>query len=245
MSDAPSRWQSIVPERQRVVMWGAADQARVNRHILLELGCHIAALIDDSPGLASPFPDVPLFAGWAAFEPWLRGQDASSLGFVIAIGNPYGHVRCQLHDHLCQAGLAPLMLVDPSARICASAAVGPGLQMMANAVVHNEARIGRQCIINTCSLVEHDCVLEDGVEIGPGAVLAGRVQVGANSWIGTGACVRPRVRIGRNTIVGAGAVVAGDIPDGVVAVGVPAKPMSGRSTPSRQAEHPKDLSSQI
>ena len=102
---------------------------------------------------------------------------------------------------------------------------------MPGAIVHNEAVIGRQCILNTRSLVEHDCVLEEGVEIGPGATLAGRVHVGANTWIGTGASVRPRIRIGRNSIVGAGAVVVSDIPDDVIAVGVPAKPMADR-TPS-------------
>ena len=36
---------------------------------------------------------------------------------------------------------------------------------------------------------------------------------------------RPDVSIGADTVVGAGAVVVGDLPAGVVAVGVPAKPV--------------------
>jgi len=243
--DRASRWRSIAPERKHVVMWGAADQARVNRHILAELGCEIVALIDDSQDLSSPFPSVPLFNGWTAFEPWLRDRDAGTLGFVIAIGNPYGHVRCRLQDLMCKAGIAPLTLADPSARLCKSAILGPGLQVMAGTIVHNEARIGRGCIINTRALVEHDCVLEDGVEIGPGAVLCGRVHVGANTWIGAGACVRPRIRIGRNAIVGAGAVVVDNVPDGVVAVGVPATPIPGRSTPSGDADFSQSSSGHI
>jgi sugar O-acyltransferase (sialic acid O-acetyltransferase NeuD family) len=228
----PARWRTIKPERKRVFMWGAADQARINVHILRELGCDLVALVDDEPGRVSPIPAVPLFRGWAEFEPWLKNQDKDTLGFIVPIGNPHGHARCRIHDLLTGVGLAPVSLVDPTAKLCASAQIGAGVQAMPAAIVHNEAVIGRQCLLNTRSLVEHDCVLEDGVEIGPGATLAGRVHVGANSWICTGATVRPRIRIGRNSIVGAGAVVVSDIPEGVIAVGVPAKPMADRTTPS-------------
>jgi sugar O-acyltransferase (sialic acid O-acetyltransferase NeuD family) len=213
-------------------MWGAADQGRINVHILRELGCELVGMVDDTPDLKCPIPGVALFRGWTELERWLRDQDRATLGFIVAIGNPYGHVRCRIHDLLSGAGIAPVSLVDPTARLCASAQIGAGLQAMPNVIVHNEAVIGRQCLLNTQCLVEHDCVLEEGVEIGPSAALAGRVHVGANTWIATGAIVRPRVRIGRNTIVGAGAVVVSDIPDGVVAVGVPAKPMADRRTPS-------------
>ena len=212
-------------------MWGASDQARVNGYILRELGCELVALADDTPGLISPWDDVPLFHGWTELEPWLAGRDVGEIGFIVAIGNPFGHVRCRLHDRLVSAGCIATTLVHPTAKICASAQIGPGLQAMPDSIVHNNAVVGRQCILNTRSLVEHDCVLEEGVEIGPGAVLAGRVSVGANTWIGTGASIRPRVKIGRNSIVGAGAVVVSDIPDNVIAVGVPAKPMTNRSTP--------------
>jgi len=227
-----ARWRSMKPERPRVFMWGAADQARVNAYILRELDCELVALVDDTPGHVSPIPGVPMFRGWAELEPWLKKQDAGSLGFIVPIGAPYSHARIRIHDLLTGAGFAPVSMVHPTSKLCASAEIGPGLQTMPDVIVHSEAVIGRQCLLNTRCLVEHDCVLEDGVEIGPSATLAGRVHVGANTWICTGASVRPRVRIGRNAIVGAGAVVVSDIPDGVVAVGVPARPMAGRTTPS-------------
>ena len=43
------------------------------------------------------------------------------------------------------------------------------------------------------------------------------------SLIGVGAAVLPRVTIGNETVVGAGAIVARDLPDSVVASGVPAR----------------------
>jgi len=46
-----------------------------------------------------------------------------------------------------------------------------------------------------------------------------------NVWLGGGVIVCPGVTIGENSVVGAGAVVAGDLPAGVVAAGVPARVM--------------------
>jgi len=221
-------------------MWGASDQARVNVHILRELDCELVALVDDTPDLVSPIPAVPLFRDWRELEPWLKKQDKETLGFIVAIGNPYGHARCRIHDLIVGAGFAPVSLVHPTTKLCGTAQIGPGLQAMPDVLVHNEAVIGRQCILNTRALIEHDCVLEEGVEVGPSATLAGRVRVGANTWIGTGASVRPRIRIGRDSIIGAGAVVVSNIPDGVIAVGVPAKPMADRTTPSAQVSVDND-----
>ena len=49
------------------------------------------------------------------------------------------------------------------------------------------------------------------------------VVVGENVWLGTGAKVLDGVTLGDNVVVGANAVVAEDIPEGSVAVGVPAR----------------------
>jgi sugar O-acyltransferase (sialic acid O-acetyltransferase NeuD family) len=217
------RWQKVIVARERLVIWGASDQCRVDYPILRQLGCQIEALIDDTPDKRSPFEEVPIYLGEQGLDAFLQASKIGSLGFVVAIGNPYGHVRMKLHHLLKGKGLSPVSFADPTALICKTAVYGEGLQVMPAAIVHNDVKIGDQCIINTRALVEHDCVLKDGVEIGPGAVLCGRVHVGKNTWIGANATVRPRVVIGDNSIIGAGAVVVTDIPSNVVAVGVPAK----------------------
>jgi maltose O-acetyltransferase len=53
--------------------------------------------------------------------------------------------------------------------------------------------------------------------------LARPVSIGANVWIGAGAIVCPGVTVGDDAIIGAGSVVTRDVPDGVVAAGVPAR----------------------
>lgn len=54
------------------------------------------------------------------------------------------------------------------------------------------------------------------------------ITLGENVWLGTGAKVLDGVRIGRDVVVGANAVVSGDLPDGVVAAGIPARTIRER-----------------
>jgi maltose O-acetyltransferase len=56
-----------------------------------------------------------------------------------------------------------------------------------------------------------------------GAEAAEPIAIGDNVWLGGGVIVCPGVTIGRDTVVGAGAVVTRDLPDGVLAVGNPAR----------------------
>lgn len=205
-----------------VVMWGGGDQGRVNRPILEALGTRVAAIIDDTPNLIPPFDDIELLRGYEGLENWTRGRDASKIGFVIAIGNPYGHVRLKLHNLLVGDGLKPVSFAHPSAVILPDVEIGPGAQIMPGVVINSWARLGTQVIINTRSIVEHDDRIGDGAELAPGVVLCGRVRIDEGAWICAGTTVKPRVHIGAHAIVGAGSVVIRDVPAGVTVVGVPA-----------------------
>ena len=59
------------------------------------------------------------------------------------------------------------------------------------------------------------------------------ITLGENVWLGTGAKVLDGVHIGCDVVVGANAVVTEDLPDGVVAVGIPARVVRRRGEASR------------
>lgn len=56
-----------------------------------------------------------------------------------------------------------------------------------------------------------------------GLEFAKPIVIGDGVWIGGGSIVNPGVSIGANSVIGAGSVVTKDIPEGVVAVGVPCR----------------------
>ena len=53
-------------------------------------------------------------------------------------------------------------------------------------------------------------------------------EIGPRADIGAGACVLGAIRVGEGAVIGANAVVLKDVPDGAVAVGVPAKVIKQR-----------------
>jgi acetyltransferase-like isoleucine patch superfamily enzyme len=61
------------------------------------------------------------------------------------------------------------------------------------------------------------------------------IALGDNVWLGAGAKVLDGARIGSNVVIGANAVVNGEIPDDVVAVGVPARVLRSRKKSSKKA----------
>ncbi len=206
----------------RVVFWGGTGQAKVIRPIVESQGAQLVAVFDDTDGLEPPFPDVPLIHG-SKLDDWRRELAGETAGFCVTIGNPHGHVRLRIADRLEAAGLVPVSAVHPTAWIARSAEIGSGAQIHAGVVIEVHTLVGRQCIVNTRAGVDHECVLADGSEIGPGATLTGLVHVEKGAWVGAGATVLPRRRIGADAIVGAGAVVTRDVAPRTVVAGVPAR----------------------
>jgi sugar O-acyltransferase (sialic acid O-acetyltransferase NeuD family) len=217
---------------REIVFWGATGQAKVLREILPSMECELVALFDDTPGLRSPFPDVPLHEGRAAFERWLgeRG-DREALACLVAIGGEHGAARVRIQRYLESKGLRPATAVHPTAHVAKDASLGAGSQILAHAVVAVESRIGLACIVNTAATVDHEGRLGDGVHLAGGAHLAGCVTVEDFAMIGTGAAVLPRLRIGTGAVVGAGAVVLHDVEPWTVVAGNPAKVIGRREPP--------------
>ncbi len=114
-------------------------------------------------------------------------------------------------------------IIHASAVVASSVEVGPGVQVLAGAVVQPGCRIHENTIINTRASVDHDCSIGAHAHIAPGVTLSGGVTVGEGALIGTGASVIQGVKIGAGSVVGAGAAVVQDVPAGSTVVGVPAK----------------------
>lgn len=144
-------------------------------------------------------------------------------GLEVALGIGSGKLRRELLSRLVDAGFVLPPIVHPQACVSGFAAVLDGAVVLAGGIVNVGATVGSGAIVNTAASVDHHCRIGTCAHIGPGARLAGDVSIGERTWIGIGASVIEGVNVGARAIVGAGAVVVGDIPEDVVATGVPAR----------------------
>jgi len=209
-----------------LLILGAGGHAKVVAEMAIASGvASRLAFLDDRCTGPDPWPPV---LGWPVIGPLGVSLQADTPAQFDAAVVAIGHAGTRLHwiQHLHAAGYRLPILIHPTAWVSPSAQLGPASVVFAQVAVQVQASIGTGVILNTGCSVDHDAQLSDGVHICPGARLAGNVQVGARSWIGIGASVIQQVRIGSDVTVGAGAAVVRDLPDGVTAVGVPARLLS-------------------
>lgn len=118
--------------------------------------------------------------------------------------------------------------------------------------------VGKGVFINTgCHFVDQGGItIGDGTLLGPNVVLTtlnhdfdpdnrattypAPIVIGENVWIGSSVTVVPGVKIGDGAIIGAGSVVTRDIPENVIAVGVPARILR-EIKPGERPRQRKDL----
>jgi sugar O-acyltransferase (sialic acid O-acetyltransferase NeuD family) len=146
-------------------------------------------------------------------------HDAKERLCVIGMGD--NMIRRQIAARFPSAEWLPV--IHPKAYVHNCASLGPGTVVFAGAVVQPGVRIGRHCIINTAATVDHDCVIGDFCHVAPGCNLGGAVTLAEGVFMGIASVAIQNVSVGAWTTVGAGAAVVTDLPDHVVAVGVPAK----------------------
>jgi sugar O-acyltransferase (sialic acid O-acetyltransferase NeuD family) len=140
---------------------------------------------------------------------------------VVGIGN--NTTRQRIHEKLEIFGASIPVLMHPNAVIGNQVDIGIGSVVMAGVVINCCTKIGRGCIINTGSTIDHDNYIDDFVHISPGSHLAGTVKVGKESWLGIGSVVSNNITITNGCKVGAGSVVIKDITEPGVYVGVPVR----------------------
>ena len=109
---------------------------------------------------------------------------------VVCIGYMgKGSLRQKLYEELKSIGYELPVICDPSSIVSESAQIGEGTFIGKGAIINAEAKIGRMVIVNTMSLIEHECIVEDFTHIAVSAVLCGQVQVGKAAFVGANATV--------------------------------------------------------
>lgn len=155
------------------------------------------------------------------------GKSADALIYIedadIFVGVGNNTIREKIQERLEVLGANIPILVHSNAIIGVQVELGVGTVIMAGVVINCCTKVGKGCIINTGSTLDHDNIIEDYVHISPGCNLAGKVKVGKGSWLGIASVMSNNVNICSECMVGAGSVVVKDITEPGTYVGVPAR----------------------
>ena len=206
---------------QRILVLGAGGHAQVIADILMRVRDAgerirlIGYLDDNSSAHGQTLLGLPVLGSIVDLA--CIAHDA----VIVAIGD--NRIRQRLFGELQQQGEHFVIARHPAAVIAPDVSIGMGVVVCAGVVVNPGSAIGANVILNTGCTVDHRNRIGDHAHVAPGVHLGGDVQIGEGALVGIGAMVLPQRQIGSWSIVGGGAVVLNDIPEGAVAVGVPAR----------------------
>ena len=215
--------------KEQIIIWGGTGNFKVLCE-LLDNSHEVVGYFDRDTNISNSYQGIPYLGNKECFESWIKSyENTTQLCFINSMGPGLGKERLEMHKYLSGYGLRPITAIHNNAFVAPNAKIGDGSQVYAQSAVCVDTVLGKCCIVNTSASVDHECILEDGVSVGPGARLAGLVKVGKYADIYTGATILPRVKIGEGAVVGAGSVVLKDIEPYTTVVGNPAKPIKKRS----------------
>jgi len=94
---------------------------------------------------------------------------------------------------------------------------------MHDVLVNLSSRIGSGNILNSKSLLEHDCLVGNFNHIAPAVTILGYANIGNLCDIFSSAVIFPYKKIGDSVTIGANSTVTKDISEAGVYIGSPAK----------------------
>lgn len=200
----------------KLLIIGAGGHGKVIADIALKMKrWEYIAFLDDSENVKFSM-GIEIIDKSTSVSKYIEDYD-----IFVGIGNNV--IRKKVQEQLEDLGAIIPVLIHPSTIIGEQVYLEAGTVVMAGAVINCCTKIGKGCIINTASTIDHDNKIDDYVHISPGAHLAGTVRVGSGTWLGIGSVVINNINIINECKIGAGAVVIRDITETGTYIGIPAR----------------------
>ena len=199
--------------RESVLLIGLGGHAKVCIDVIEQEGrFDVQGLIGFSHEVGSKVFDYPVI-GTDEDLPSLLDDSVNVLIAVGQIKTPDPRIR--LFDLAQKNGCRFPIIVSPHAYVSKHAKLNAGTIVMHGAVINAGAEVGRNCIINSQSLIEHEVIIADHCHIATGAKINSGVRIGKGTFIGSNSSVRQCVNIGEYCLIGMGQQVLVDCGPGV------------------------------
>jgi sugar O-acyltransferase (sialic acid O-acetyltransferase NeuD family) len=174
--------------------------------------------IDDADAISNPRNIRVL-----KFSNIINEFSVSDIQICIAIGEPA--TRKILYDKIIANGLELTTLVHPDVVIPDSTIIGRGTVICKFLSITCDITIGKNVYIHPNVCIGHDSIIGEHTVVSSYVDVAGDCKIGSNTFLAINVCMRQGISIGDDTIIGMGSVVHRDIPNDVIAMGNPARPM--------------------
>ena len=145
------------------------------------------------------------------------------LEIAMGIGEPT--TREKLFAKIKNDSIPTPALIHPETYIPDSTVIGNGVIIQAGCFISVGVTIKDYAFLQPMCAVGHDCILDEGCIISTYDSIAGAVHIGRCSYLGMSVAVKELLTIGDYAIIGMGSVVFKDIPDEMIAMGNPARPI--------------------
>ncbi len=146
-----------------------------------------------------------------------------NLEISMGIGEPA--VREKLFAKLKNDGVEAATLIHPDVYIPETTKIGKGVTIQYGCFISCNVEIGDYVYIQPQVNVGHNNVLGEGCMLSAMTNLAGNVELGNYTYVGLSSAFKESVKVGDYSIIGMYSAVYKDIPDEMIAMGNPARPM--------------------
>lgn len=190
----------------------------------LETNDCILGFVDDDPGLTGKFvKDLPVLGP----IDWIASAN-TPLKVAMGIGSSKARESVVRRiKHLRPDTLFPV-IKHPGAIVGPRVTIGEGTLLQAGCILTCDIEVGPFAVLNVGVSLSHDSRVGPFATLAPGSRLAGGASVGFCSEIGMGTHIIQNRKIGDGAQTGALAAVISDFPEGITAVGVPARQVRSR-----------------
>ncbi len=190
-----------------ILILGGGGHARSTLDVLHEVGfSQEIGILDDYLDLQSNVLGASVIGRTNDAPKFLTSHD-----FLIGVGKiGRSSLRRELAEFVWRQGGNLASLRSPRAHVSRFAQTEEGSAIFHSATINAGAKVGRNCIINSHALVEHDSIIGDHTHVSTGAIVNGGCVVGDHSFVGSGAILHHNVTLPPESVIPAGTVVTKD-----------------------------------
>ncbi|WP_457746349.1 NeuD/PglB/VioB family sugar acetyltransferase [Sulfurimonas sp.] len=179
--------------KKEIILLGGGGHCKSVIDVIEQAGeFRVAGIIEKFVGESSPVLGYELIGVDDELEKLRQKYEYA----FVTIGHIHSNsVRVKLFKKLKELDFTVPTIISPLAYVSKHATLQEGTVVMHHALINAGVKVGKNCIINSKALLEHDVLIEDNVHISTNATLNGSVRVKANSFVGSSSVTKEGVLI--------------------------------------------------